>query len=180
MMNARRGEVFYIKRYENDTVGTEQDSGRPFLVVSPDNRTASSGGALCVPLTTQPKRPLPQHCEVICKYQTSTVLCEQLRYIDESRFGDYCCTLTDAEMARVEGCLLEAVGISARVLTQSGDAVELAEARARIRELERQLLTRGRGPSPQDAEKDAEIAALKKEVEKLRIREEAYLSIIKT
>lgn len=179
-MNARRGEVFYIKKFEGDTVGSEQDNGRPYLVVSPDGMATRSRGALCAPLTTQPKKDLPQHCEVICKYQTSTVLCEQLRYIDESRFGDYCATLTAAEMAKVDGCLLEAVGIPAEVLTRSGNAVALAEARDRIRDLERQLIVQRNKEPVVDSAKDAEIEALKKEVERLKLREESYINLLTT
>ena len=178
-MNVRRGEIFYIFRDPRDTYGTEQADGRPFIVISPDVITKNGHGALCVPLTTQDKKPLPQHCKIDCRGVISTALCEQIKYIDESKFGDYFLTLTDEEMEAVNKCLLEAVGLPSELLDQAGLADELAEAKREVKKLEGQLASRAPGPVT-NSDKDAEIAGLKKEIEKLKIQAEAYINIIKS
>lgn len=170
-MNCRRGEIFFADGYKQiDQNGVEQNMrGRPFLIVSPDMMLYKSHGALCVPLTTQEKKPLPQHCKIDCLGRESIALCEQIRYMSEDRFGNYYCTVTDEEMAEVEKCLLEAVGISSSVLSQSGDSESMRKEVARITE----------GFEVQIAAKDAEIKDLQKEIEMLKIKEQAYISIIK-
>lgn len=179
-MNVRRGEIFYTFRSPQGYIGTEQEDGRPCIVVSPNRLTQNGRGALCVPLTTQEKKPLPQHCKINCRGTISTALCEQLRYVDESKFGDYYLTLTDEEMAELDKCLLEAVGIPSEVLAQIGLADELAKAKAKIEELEGRLTAQTLGTATTNSEKDAEIETLKKEVEKLKIQAEAYINIIKS
>lgn len=189
-MNGRRGEIFFIKKY--NAVGSEQGAGRPFLIVTPNELLHKSPGALCVPLTTQQKRPLPQHCEIDCLGRRSIALCEQMRYIDESQFGDYYCTCNDEEMAEVEKCLLEAVGISFESFINSNETIKkLASAEKEISQLTSLLESRNAEISAlstdADAktkaiidEKDAEIASLNKEIEKLKIQAEAYIGIIKS
>lgn len=189
-MNGRRGEIFFIKK--RNIVGSEQGTGRPFLIVTPNELLHKSPGALCVPLTTQQKRPLPQHCEIDCLGKLSTALCEQMRYIDESQFGDYYCTATDEEMAEVEKCLLEAVGISFESFISSDEtAKKLVNAEkeiSRLRDLleskdaEISALSTGADAKANAtiSEKDAEIAALQKEIEKLKIQAEAYIGLIKS
>ncbi len=191
-MNGRRGEIFFIKKYNGHTVGSEQGNGRPYLIVTPNELLHKSPGALCVPLTTQEKRPLPQHCKIDCLGKVSTVLCEQMRYIDETQFGDYYCTATDEEMAEVEKCLLEAVGISFESFINSNETVKkLVNAEKEISKLSDLLESRNAEMSAlstdADAktkaivdEKDAEITRLQKEIEKLKIQAEAYIGLIKS
>ena len=168
-MNCRRGEIFFINKFNDPSVGSEQRQGRPFLVVSPNNMTKNGRGALCVPLTLQEKPPLSQHCKIDTFGKDATVLCEQIRYIDESYFGSYFATATDGEMAEVNKCLMEAVGIPSSVLLQSGDAEGVRKEVTRITErFETQI-----------AAKDAEIRDLQKKIEALEIKEQAYISIIK-
>lgn len=179
-MDVRRGEIFYIFKTPGGYNGTEQEDGRPFIVISPDRMTQNGHGALCVPLTTQDKKPLPQHCKIDCRGTISTALCEQIKYIDESKFGDYFLTLSDEEMAEVNKCLLEAVGLPSSLLEQAGVVKELAKAKEKIKDLEGQLIAQTLGTATTNSEKDAEIEALRKEVEKLKIQAEAYISIIKS
>ena len=192
-MNGRRREIFFIKKHNGyNTVGTEQGNGRPYLIVTPNELLHKSPGALCVPLTTQEKRPLPQHCKIDCLGKESTVLCEQMRYIDETQFGDYYCTATDEEMAEVEKCLLEAVGISFESFINSNEIVKkLANAEKEISKLTDLLESRDAEMSALSTdvdaktkaivdEKDAEIARLQKEIEKLKIQAEAYIGLIKS
>lgn len=159
-MNVRRGEIYFITKFNDPTVGSEQRQGRPFLIVSPNNMVKNGRGALCVPLTLQDKKPLAQHCVIDTFGKESTVLCEQIRYIDEVYFGSYYATATEAEMAEVDRCLMAAVGVSPEVFT--GDVARLTEQyRAQMSDLTGRL-------------KEAQA-----EIERLKIKEEAYISIIR-
>lgn len=58
MMEIRRGDIFYIKK-RNDTVGHEQWSGRPGIVVSNDMLNRAEKTVEIVYLTTKPKKQSP-------------------------------------------------------------------------------------------------------------------------
>lgn len=159
-MNVRRGEIYFISKFGDPSVGTEIRQGRPFLVVSPNNMTKNGRGALCVPLTLQEKPPIAQHCSIDTFGKDSTVLCEQIRYIDESYFGSYYATATASEMDEVDRCLLAAVGISPDMLSRKAASIT-EQYRAQVEGLHAKL-------------REAEA-----EIERLKIKEEAYISIIK-
>lgn len=166
-MNVRRGEIYFITKFNDPSVGTEIRQGRPFLVVSPNNMTKNARGALCVPLTLQEKPPIAQHCNIDTFGKDSTVLCEQIRYIDESYFGSYYATATASEMAAVDRCLMAAVGVSPEVL--SGDAAAIRAEANRLAEIQR----------AQISELNDKLGEAQAEIERLKIKEEAYISIIR-
>ena len=62
-------------------------------------------------LTTQEKKPLPTHCEIICK-QKSTAMCETIYTVNKDRVGDYVKSLTAEETAAVNECLMNSIGLS--------------------------------------------------------------------
>lgn len=53
-MSYKRGEIFYIER-AGDSYGSEQQAGRPAIVVSNDKNNEYSSTLEVVYLTTQPK-----------------------------------------------------------------------------------------------------------------------------
>lgn len=77
MMEIRRGDIFYIKK-RNDTVGHEQWSGRPGIVVSNDMLNRAENTVEIVYLTTKPKKQSPLHVPIYALGRTSTALCEQI------------------------------------------------------------------------------------------------------
>ena len=77
MMEIRRGDIFYIKK-RNDTVGHEQWSGRPGIVVSNDMLNRAENTVEIVYLTTKPKKQSPLHVPIHALGRTSTALCEQI------------------------------------------------------------------------------------------------------
>lgn len=101
-----RGEVFYITS-KFDTVGSEQRSGRPAVVVSNRlNNEHSECVEICY-LTLQEKKELPTHVKVTSgACINSTVLCEQITTISKERIGDYMCRLSDDIMDKVDKALL--------------------------------------------------------------------------
>lgn len=95
-----RGEVYYIKSFP--TVGHEQRSGRPAVIVSNDENNSHSGTYEICYMTLQEKPKIPTHVFVDqgpCV--NSTILCEQITTIAEDKLGDFMCRLPehlDAEL----------------------------------------------------------------------------------
>ena len=118
-----RGEVFYIKSF-SDTVGSEQKSGRPAVVVS--NNTCNNFSP-CVEicyLTLQEKTKLPTHVLVdrgACV--NSTILCEQVTTISKQRVGDYMCTLPDDIMDAVDKAIVISLGLEYIIEQESRKSV---------------------------------------------------------
>ena len=107
----RRGEVYYIT-YSNNTLGSEQESGRPAVVVSNNSNNEHSGCVEICYLTLQEKKPLPTHVKVyegVCS--NSTILCEQVTTISKKRIGDFMCRLSDKIMDEVDLALATSLGI---------------------------------------------------------------------
>lgn len=134
--NIKRGDIYYIQKC--DTIGTEQAGGRPFVIVSPNELLKNGHGALCVPLTTQYKKPLPQHTVTYGTGTPSTVLCEQMRYVDELLFGDYCGAVSEEEMEAINKCLLAAVGVSKEFESNKQYQKEINEKNVEIIKLKAQ------------------------------------------
>lgn len=59
-----RGDIFYIAN-SGHVVGSEQRSGRPGIIVSNDLANKHSPNVSVVYLTSQEKKPLPTHVDVI-------------------------------------------------------------------------------------------------------------------
>lgn len=103
-MGIKRGEIFYIKR--GYYTGSEQEAGRPGVVVSNDKNNESSGTVEVVYLTTAPKKDLPTHVTIHSTGRDSTALCEQISTVSVERLGDYICDATEAEMMNIEIAML--------------------------------------------------------------------------
>jgi mRNA-degrading endonuclease toxin of MazEF toxin-antitoxin module len=90
----------------SETVGSEERSGRPAIIVS--NRLCNKHSPVVevVYLTCQHKPPLPTHVRIDSAGRCSTALCEQITSVDVSRLGDYKGHLTDREMAQVDTALM--------------------------------------------------------------------------
>lgn len=95
-----RGEIYYIRSFP--TVGHEQRSGRPAVIVSNNEANATSGTYEICYMTLQDKPNLPTHVHIDrgpCI--NSTILCEQITTIAEDKLGDFMCRLPehlDAEL----------------------------------------------------------------------------------
>lgn len=94
-MEVCRGDMYYVYR-SGTVVGSEQDTGRPAVIVSNNIGNEKSEIVECVFLTTQEKRPMPTHVEIMCK-EKSTALCEQINTISKERLGDYIGACTKEE-----------------------------------------------------------------------------------
>ena len=123
-MNFLRGDIFFVSKF-NKSVGTEQEDGRPAVIVSNNVGNQYSEQVEVVYLTTQDKKPLPTHVNVMCRVP-STALCEQVHTVSKERLDNFIRSATAAEMAAID----EALKIS---LALSGDAEkEILEEQKRI------------------------------------------------
>lgn len=108
-MSINRGDIFYIHREE--TVGSEQHSGRPAIIVSNAECNENSSVVEIVFLTCKHKRPLPTHVKIESVGRRSTALCEQITSVDVCRLGDYKGHVTDEEMRQVDAALMCSLGL---------------------------------------------------------------------
>lgn len=110
-----RGEVFYITS-KYDTIGSEQKSGRPAVVVSNNIGNENSSCVEICYFTLQEKAPLPTHIYVDSgPCVNSTVLCEQITTVSKERLGDYICRLPDSVMDKVDVALKISLGLDSEV-----------------------------------------------------------------
>ena len=89
-----RGDIFYIM--QGSYVGSEQKSGRPGVIVSNDLANKHSPNVEVVFLTSQEKKALPTHVEVIARVP-STALCENIQTVSKERLRDFIRSCTTSE-----------------------------------------------------------------------------------
>lgn len=109
-MEIRRGDIFYIAKGRTVNQGCEQYPDRPAIIVSNDIGNQHSPNVEVVYLTTQPKKPLPTHVEIMCQVP-STALCEGVDTVSKERLAGYLRTCTDREMKAIDDALLISLGM---------------------------------------------------------------------
>lgn len=109
-MSYRRGEIFYIERV-GESYGSEQQAGRPAIIVSNDKNNEYSTTLEVVYLTTQPKTELPTHIDIRSVKKSSIALCEQVHTVSTQRVGDFIATCSEYEMQMIDAALLISLGI---------------------------------------------------------------------
>ncbi len=111
-MTVRRGEIYYIENnLATVTVGSEQRSGRPGIIVSNDKGNEHSEHVEVVYLTTKDKTPLPTHVKIMASVP-STALCEQVHSVDKSRIKEHLRDCTEEEMKEIDNALLISLGLN--------------------------------------------------------------------
>lgn len=113
-----RGDIFYISH--GDHIGSEQMCGRPGVVVSNNIGNEHSPNVEVVPLTTQPKKPLPTHVSVLAKVP-SIALCENIQTVSKERLGDFIRICTDSEMKEIDNALRCSLGLDTSVTTEENE-----------------------------------------------------------
>ena len=110
-MEVKRGDVFFVKKNGFISVtGSEQEQGRPAVIVSNDAGNRFSDIVEVVWLTTRDKKPMPTHAEIVCR-EKSTALCEQITSVSKARLSDYVRTCTDEEMEALDRALAVSIGL---------------------------------------------------------------------
>lgn len=109
-MSYKRGEIFYIER-AGDSYGSEQQAGRPAIIVSNDRNNEYSSTLEVVYLTTQPKTELPTHIDIRSTKKNSIALCEQVHTVSMQRVGDFVGTCSEYEMQMIDAALMISLGL---------------------------------------------------------------------
>lgn len=104
-----RGQIYYV--YPSETVGSEQEGGRPAIIVSNDVGNEFSRVVEVVYLTTREKKPLPTHVRISSTSRQSTALCEQIETVDKGRIGKYINEISEGELKNLEKAMLVSLGI---------------------------------------------------------------------
>ena len=124
-----RGDIYHVAKIDNIArTDSSQYDGRPAVIVSNDKCNEHSPVVEVVYLTTQPKKPMPTHVEVLCKVP-STALCEQVHSISKGRLTNYIRSCTDEELWEIDKALTTSLGLDYYIdnLERSNDAVDPAE-----------------------------------------------------
>ena len=108
-MQIKRGEIWYIEK--GFSVGSEQASGRPAVVISNDLNNTHSPTVEVVYLTTKPKHNLPTHVTIRSLSRISTALCEQITTVAVERVGNYCGRVTADELDGIEAAIHISLGL---------------------------------------------------------------------
>ena len=98
-----RGNIYYI--VEEKYVGSEQNAGRPAIVVSNNVCNIHSTVVEVVFLTTQPKTNLPTHVPIRSTSKPSIALCEQITSVSVTRLGRRAGTCTEQEIRALNDAL---------------------------------------------------------------------------
>lgn len=107
----KRGEIYYIAHAKCYATDPSNAAGRPGVIVSSDELNRHSDSVEVVYLTSQEKKPMPTHAEVLCK-TPSTALCETIYTIHKDRLGDFVRCCTDKELEGLNAAMLCSLGIS--------------------------------------------------------------------
>ena len=109
-----RGEIFYMTLKEQ--VGSEQQGGRPVIVVSNETCNKFSPIVTIVPLTTKDKKPLPTHVELNVEGLPvyGTILCEQVQSVSQYRLSNYVGEVDDSIMRKIEKALCVQLDITTK------------------------------------------------------------------
>lgn len=109
-----RGEIFYITFKEQ--IGSEQQGGRPVIVVSNEICNKFSPIVTVVPLTTKDKKPLPTHVELNIEGLPvyGTILCEQVQTVSHYRLGSYVGEVDERIMRKIEKALCVQLDITTK------------------------------------------------------------------
>lgn len=112
-MGIKRGDIYYIDRSPYyQTTGSEQQPGRPAIVVSNDANNEHSETVEVVYLTTRPKKDLPTHIDIRSSAKPSVALCEQVTTVSAERIGSYVGSCTEQELVMLEAALAISLNIA--------------------------------------------------------------------
>ena len=100
----KRGDIVYIEK--SPSIGSEQHSGRPAVIVSNDKNNQFADTVEVVYLTTAPKNDLLTHVTIRSAPKESIALCEQVTTVSASRIGNFISTATAQEMRQIDTALL--------------------------------------------------------------------------
>lgn len=130
-MVVKRGDIFFVRRVKGSVEGSEQDAERPAVVVSNDIGNQHAPIVEVVYLTTQEKKPMPTHVNVMCRVP-SIALCEQVHTVYKDRLSDYIRTCTEKEMAHIDSALMTSLGLNSGVTCNEEEDSKIEELKNKL------------------------------------------------
>jgi len=124
----KRGNIYFVKRRNELTYGSETAKSRPGIIVSNDALNATSDVVEVVYLTTQPKKDLPTHVKIDATGTPSVALCEQIDHVSVQLLGNWSGVCNDEEMAAIDAAMMCSLGIETAPVTVNIDQHALARA----------------------------------------------------
>lgn len=97
----RRGEIYYIKKGNTTSTGSETWSNRHAIIVSNNSMNRKSNVVQVVYITTQPKNNQPTHIDISTENLNRIAQCEQVTPVDKSRIAAYKGYLKHSEMQKI-------------------------------------------------------------------------------
>lgn len=107
----RRGEIYYIRKLESRTTGSEIWSNRHAIIVSANHINKYSQVVQVVYITTTEKSDTPTHVDISTSTINRTALCEQITPVDKSRIAEYKGTLNAGQMKKIDKAIAWNLGI---------------------------------------------------------------------
>lgn len=132
-MDIKRGDIFYVERIFGSR-GSENEGGRPAVVVSNDKCNMFSGVVEVVFLTSKQKKDLPTHVNIICQNK-STALCEQIHSVSVDRLCQWYKTCTDEEMKAIDDALLVSLQLAKTSAENESEAYNSGMRDAELQDL---------------------------------------------
>lgn len=106
-----RGQIWWIGT-SKEIVGSVMSNNRPYLIISNNIGNRCSPTVIVIPCTTaENKKPLPTHVECEINGVKNTLLCEQIKTVNNTDLLSYMFTLDDSIMNKVEDSIKVALGI---------------------------------------------------------------------
>lgn len=101
----RRGEIYYVKKGNTTSTGSETWSNRHAVIVSANHINKHSNVVQIVYITTQPKSESPTHVNISTATINRIALCEQIVAVDKTRIIEYKGHLSEKQMAKIDKAL---------------------------------------------------------------------------
>lgn len=119
----RRGEIYYIRKGNSTSTGSETWSNRHAVIVSADYINKNSDVVQVVYITTQNKNDMTTHVDISTAHINRIALCEQIIAVDKSRIVEYKGYLSPAEMNKIDKALAWNLNLI-KISKKKGEKVE--------------------------------------------------------
>jgi mRNA-degrading endonuclease toxin of MazEF toxin-antitoxin module len=108
----KRGHAYYVDLPKTNQRNVQYGE-RICVCISNDVGNSHSDIAIMVPCTTQVKKDMPTHVEIILE-KKSTVLCEQILTVNQSSVGREVRTLSDQEMMNIDRAIVCSISLNVK------------------------------------------------------------------
>lgn len=116
-----RGQVWWLGP-KKDVDGNLQTQNRPHLIIGNNVGNRNSPILIVIPFTTEIKKEMPTHVKLDINGINNTLLCEQIKTVNNTELTNYIFTLDEESMNKVEEAILISLGMK-EVPIKSNDAI---------------------------------------------------------